>query len=109
DFLRGERFARIACSSLPQRAYPVCLLGQMLLGAEVHGSWIRHAEVVVHPNTADLKEAETCFTEAISHAETEKLEEIQVQALLGRSIVKGALGNATGSRDDIEEAYRTGP
>jgi hypothetical protein len=104
DFLRGERFARVACSSLPQRAYPVCLLGQMLLGAKVHGSWIRHAEVVVQPNSADLKEAETCFTEAISRAETEKLEEIQVQALLGRSIVKGALGNATGSRDDIAEA-----
>jgi len=109
DFPRAERFARVACSALPQRAYPVCVLGQVLLGAEMHGSWVRHAEVAIQPNSPKMGEAETCFTEAISRAEAEQLEEIQVQALLGRSFIRDALGDAKRARQDIEQAYRTAP
>jgi tetratricopeptide (TPR) repeat protein len=109
DFLRAERFSRVACSALPQRAYPVCVLGQVLLGVEMHGIWVRHAEVAIQPNSPKMREAETCFTEAISRAEAEKLEEVQVQALLGRSFIRDALGDAKRARQDIEEAYRTAP
>jgi len=109
DFPRAERFARVACSALPQRAYPVCVLGQVLLGAETHDSWVRHAEVAIQPDSPKIKEAETCFTEAISRAEAEKLEEVRLHAFLGRSFIRDALGDANGARQDIEEAYRTAP
>jgi tetratricopeptide (TPR) repeat protein len=122
DYVRGERYARAASAALPNQSEPWLLLGQAVLLAEVTdappaaateapvaqedgGGDAAGPSSLADEENARAREAESCFTQALTLAQNEGYERNEVQAMIGRAQARIALRDTEGAGRDIEEAH----
>ncbi len=114
DYLRAERYARSASQSMQGQSDPWLILGQSILLADLSGA-VAVATTPANaesggppaepPESSRLREAETCFTQAIELARAESSAQNEVQGLIGRAQARIALHDADGAGKDIEQAH----
>ncbi len=98
DYARAEEFARKAAQSSPHSADAWLLLGQAILLREIQAA----AAVA---GAKRVREAEECFSRAVSAATGTGAVGTEVQALIGRAQARIALRDADGAGRDIEAAH----
>lgn len=119
-FERAEHFARLASTALPNSSIPWLVLGQAILLGELEaggaGASTAPAQdpapqdpAAQDPAAQDVdsrvRESETCFTQALTFAQSEGAASSEVQALIGRAQARIALRDAEGAGKDIEQAH----
>jgi tetratricopeptide (TPR) repeat protein len=100
---RAERYARLASEALPNNSIPWLVLGQAVLLNELELA--NGGEAGGQSDESRVKEAETCFTQALTLAQAEHQPSSEVQALIGRAQARIALRDADGAGKDIEQAH----
>ena len=105
DYARAERFARAATAALQDHSDPWLLLGQALLLSEVAEPAAAAPGSEPGEEGSRVREAESCFTQALALAQKESAERNEVQALIGRAQARIALRDTEGAGKDIEEAH----
>ncbi len=104
-FDRAERYARLASAALPNNSIPWLVLGQAILLNELEMAGESSSEAPVQNDEARVREAETCFTQALTFAQAERQASSEVQALIGRAQARIALRDTDGAGKDIEQAH----
>ncbi len=99
----AERYARLASAALPNNSIPWLVLGQAILLNELEASG--GSEAATPNDEARVREAETCFTQALTLAQNEHQASSEVQALIGRAQARIALRDTDGAGKDIELAH----
>src|SRR5580693_2927271 len=103
---RAERYARLASAALPNNSIPWLVLGQAILLNELEEANGADAPEPAAPSDeARIREAETCFTQALTLAQAERQASSEVQALIGRAQARIALKDTEGAGKDIELAH----
>jgi tetratricopeptide (TPR) repeat protein len=111
DYMRAERYARAATQTLAGHSDPWLILGQSILLAELSGSGpapvaAEGANPAAPPTEESrVREAESCFSQAIEFARHEGSAQNEVQGLIGRAQTRIALHDADGAGKDIEQAH----
>lgn len=100
---RAERYARLASEALPNNSIPWLVLGQAILLNEVEAAG--GGDAPAQSDETRIKEAETCFTQALTLAQAEHQASSEVQALIGRAQARIALRDTDGAGKDIEQAH----
>src|SRR5258708_27208547 len=116
-FQRAEHYARLASTALPNSSIPWLVLGQAILLGELEAGGAGAGEAPVQNQNQDpaqnqpqnedsrVRESETCFTQALTFAQSEGSGSSEVQALIGRAQARIALHDADGAGKDIEQAH----
>src|SRR5260370_4502100 len=116
-FERAEHYARLASTALPNSSIPWLVLGQAILLGELQAGSAGTAPAPVQNQNQDpaqdqpqnedrrVRESETCFTQALTFAQSEGSGSSEVQALIGRAQARTALHDADGAGKDIEQAH----
>jgi tetratricopeptide (TPR) repeat protein len=104
-FDRAERYSRLASAALPNNSIPWLVLGQAILLNELDAANAAPNDAPAQSDEARIREAETCFTQALTMAEAEHQPSSEVQALIGRAQARIALRDADGAGKDIEQAH----
>jgi len=104
-FDRAERYARLASTALPNNSIPWLVLGQAILLNELEAGGAGATEAPTQNDGSRVREAESCFTQALALAQTEHLASNEVQALMGRAQARIALRDTDGAGKDIEQAH----
>ncbi len=104
-FDRAERFARLASAALPNNSIPWLVLGQAILLNELEAGGAGAAEAPAQNDGSRVREAESCFTQALALAQAEHSAPGEVQALMGRAQARIALRDTDGAGKDIEQAH----
>ncbi len=104
-FERAERYARMASAALPNNSVPWLVLGQAILLAELEAGGAGATEAPPQNDESRVREAEGCFTQALTLAPAEGSASSEVQALIGRAQARIALRDADGAGKDIEQAH----
>lgn len=104
-FDSAERYARLASTALPGNSMPWLVLGQAILLNELEAGQAGAAESPVQNDGSRIREAESCFTQALALAEAEQRASGEVQALMGRAQARIALRDTDGAGKDIEQAH----
>ncbi len=104
-FDRAERYARLASTALPNNSIPWLVLGQAILLNELEGGGAGSTEAPAQNDGSRVREAESCFTQALALAQAEHLASSEVQALMGRAQARIALRDTDGAGKDIEQAH----
>ena len=103
---RAERYARLASAALPNNSIPWLVLGQAILLNELEeANGGDSPEPAAPSDEARIREAETCFTQALTLAQAERQASSEVQALIGRAQARIALKDTEGAGKDIELAH----
>ena len=105
QFDRAERYARLASAALPNNSIPWLVLGQAILLNELEGGGAGATESPTQNDGSRVREAESCFTQALALAQAEHLASSEVQALMGRAQARIALRDTDGAGKDIEQAH----
>ena len=71
-FDRAERYARLASAALPNNSIPWLVLGQSILLNELEAANEGGGETAAPSDEARIREAETCFTQALELAQAER-------------------------------------
>ncbi len=103
-FDRAERYARLASAALPNNSIPWLVLGQAILLNELEAGGAGATESAANDETR-VREAESCFTQALTLAQNEHQGSSEVQALIGRAQARIALRDTDGAGKDIELAH----
>jgi len=104
-FDRAERYARLASAALPNNSIPWLVLGQAILLNELELANAGGNEAPAQNDEARIREAESCFTQALALAQGEHVGSSEVQALIGRAQARIALRDTDGAGKDIEQAH----
>jgi tetratricopeptide (TPR) repeat protein len=104
-FDRAERYARLASTALPDNSAPWLVLGQAILLNELEAAGAGATEAPAQNDGGRIREAESCFTQALALAQNEHLASSEVQALMGRAQARIALRDTDGAGKDIEQAH----
>lgn len=104
-FDRAERYARLASAALPNNSVPWLVLGQAILLGELEAGGAGATETPPHNDESRVREAEGCFTQALTLAQTEGSAAGEVQSLIGRAQARIALRDTDGAGKDIEQAH----
>jgi len=104
-FDRAERYARLASAALPNNSLPWLVLGQAILLNELEAGGAGSTESPTQNDDSHVREAESCFTQALTLAQSERLASSEVQALIGRAQARIALHDTDGAGQDIEQAH----
>ncbi|HYL57763.1 MAG TPA: hypothetical protein VEU51_02750 [Candidatus Acidoferrales bacterium] len=104
-FERAERYARMASAALPNNSVPWLVLGQAILLAELEAGGAGATEAPPQNDESRVREAEGCFTQALTLAPAEGSAASEVQALIGRAQARIALRDTDGAGKDIEQAH----
>ncbi len=104
-FDRAERYARLASAALPNNSIPWLVLGQAILLNELEAGGPGAGDAPAHNDESRVREAETCFTQALTLAQAERQASSEVQALIGRAQARIALRDTDGAGKDIELAH----
>ncbi|MDB5107245.1 MAG: Transcription elongation factor, GreA/GreB family [Candidatus Binatus sp.] len=104
-FERAERYARLASAALPNNSIPWLVLGQAILLSELEAGGSGAPEAATEKDEIRVREAETCFSQALTLAQNEGSASGEVQALIGRAQARIALRDAEGAGKDIEQAH----
>ncbi len=104
-FDRAERYARLASTALPNNSIPWLVLGQAILLNELEAGGSGSIEASAQNDGSRVREAESCFTQALALAQAEHLASGEVQALMGRAQARIALRDTDGAGKDIEQAH----
>lgn len=111
DYLRAERYARAASQIMAGQSDPWLILGQSILLADLSASVpapapSEGADPAAQPSEESrVREAESCFTQAVEFARQEDSAQNEVQGLIGRAQARIALHDADGAGKDIEQAH----
>ena len=110
NFDRAEHYARLASTALPNNSIGWLVLGQSILLNELEDrrAGATDAPAPAHGDESRVREAETCFTQALTLAQNEHLAPIEVRALIGRAQARIALRDTDGAGKDIEQAHGLG-
>src|SRR5208337_4466560 len=84
---------------------PWLVLGQAILLNELEGGGAGATESPTQNDGSRVREAESCFTQALALAQAEHLASSEVQALMGRAQARIALRDTDGAGKDIEQAH----
>ncbi|MGH7925470.1 MAG: tetratricopeptide repeat protein [Candidatus Binatus sp.] len=103
-FDRAERYARLASAALPNNPIPWLVLGQAILLNELE-SGVGAPDAPAQSDEGRVREAESCFTQAVTLAQSEHQPSSEVQALIGRAQARIALRDTDGAGKDIEQAH----
>jgi tetratricopeptide (TPR) repeat protein len=104
-FDRAERYARLASAALPNNSIPWLVLGQSILLNELEAANEVGGETTTPSDETRIREAESCFTQALELAQAEHAGSSEVQALIGRAQARIALRDTDGAGKDIEQAH----
>src|SRR5580693_3876537 len=104
-FDRAERYARLASAALPNNSIPWLVLGQAILLNELEMAGEGSSDTPAQSDEGRVREAETCFTQALTLAQAEHQSSSEVQALIGRAQARIALRDTDGAGKDIELAH----
>ncbi|MGD0119684.1 MAG: hypothetical protein ABSD30_16575 [Candidatus Binatus sp.] len=104
-FDRAERYARLASAALPNNSIPWLVLGQSILLNELEAANEGGGETTTPSDETRIREAESCFTQALELAQAEHAGSSEVQALIGRAQARIALRDTDGAGKDIEQAH----
>jgi tetratricopeptide (TPR) repeat protein len=104
-FERAERYARLASAALPNSSIPWLVLGQAILLGELEAGGAGATEASAQNDESRVRESETCFTQALTFAQSEGSGSSEVQALIGRAQARIALRDTDGAGKDIEQAH----
>ena len=104
-FDRAERYARLASAALPNNSIPWLVLGQAILLNELEMAGEGSSDTPAQSDEGRVREAETCFTQALTLAQAEHQSSSEVQALIGRAQARIALRDTDGAGKDIEQAH----
>jgi tetratricopeptide (TPR) repeat protein len=104
-FDRAERYARLASTALPNNSIPWLVLGQAILLNELEAAGAGAADAPAQNDESRVREAESCFTQALTLAQAERQASSEVQALIGRAQARIALRDTDGAGKDIEQAH----
>ncbi len=104
-FDRAERYARLASTALPNNSIPWLVLGQAILLNELEAGGAASTEAPAQNDGSRVREAESCFTQALALAQAEHVASSEVQALMGRAQARIALRDTDGAGKDIELAH----
>ena len=104
-FDRAERYARLASTALPNNSIPWLVLGQAILLNELEAGGAGSTEAPAQNDGSRVREAESCFTQALTLAQAEHVASSEVQALMGRAQARIALRDTDGAGKDIELAH----
>src|SRR5271168_3740271 len=104
-FDRAERYARLASAALPNNSIPWLVLGQSILLNELEAANEGGGETTTPSYETRIREAESCFTQALALAQGEHKGAGEVQALIGRAQARIALRDTDGAGKDIEQAH----
>jgi tetratricopeptide (TPR) repeat protein len=104
-FDRAERYARLASAALPNNSIPWLVLGQAILLNELEMAGEGSSDTPAQSDEARVREAESCFTQALTLAQAERQASSEVQALIGRAQARIALRDTDGAGKDIELAH----
>jgi tetratricopeptide (TPR) repeat protein len=102
---RAERYARLASAALPNNSIPWLVLGQAILLNELEMAADGSSDTPAQNDEGRVREAETCFTQALTLAQAEHQASSEVQALIGRAQARIALHDTDGAGKDIEQAH----
>ncbi|MGH7812819.1 MAG: PIN domain-containing protein [Candidatus Binataceae bacterium] len=102
---RAEHYARQASGANPNLSVPWLVMGQAILLGEIEIGGAGATEMPPQDDQSRVKEAEACFTQALTLAQAESSAPHQVQALIGRAQARIALRDADGAGKDIEDAH----
>ncbi len=102
---RAEHYARLASAALPNSSIPWLVLGQAILLGELEAAGPGATEAPAQTDNGRVRESETCFTQALTFAQSEGLASSEVQALIGRAQARIALRDTDGAGKDIEQAH----
>jgi tetratricopeptide (TPR) repeat protein len=102
---RAERYARLASAALPNNSIPWLVLGQAILLNELEAANASGGETPSQNDETRIREAESCFTQALELAQGEHQGSSEVQALIGRAQARIALRDTDGAGKDIEQAH----
>jgi tetratricopeptide (TPR) repeat protein len=102
---RAERYSRLASAALPNIAIPWLVLGQAILLGELEAGGAGATEAPPKNDESRVREAESCFTQALTLAQAEGSASNEVQSLIGRAQARIALHDADGAGADIEQAH----
>src|ERR1700735_1765581 len=102
---RAERYARLASTALQNNSIPWLVLGQAILLNELEMAGESSSETPAQNDEGRIREAETCFTQALTLAQAERQASSEVQALIGRAQARIALKDTEGAGKDIELAH----
>ena len=105
NFNGAERYARLASNALPNNSIPWLVLGQAILLNEIAASGVGAADAPAPNDEARVREAESCFTQALTFAQKEGATVNEMQALIGRAQARIALRDTDGAGNDIEQAH----
>jgi tetratricopeptide (TPR) repeat protein len=104
-FERAEHFARLASNALPTSSIPWLVLGQAILLGELEAAGAVATDEQAQNDQSRVRESETCFTGALTFAQSEAAVSSEVQALIGRAQARIALRDTDGAGKDIEQAH----
>jgi len=104
-FDRTERYARLASAALPNNSIPWLVLAQAILLNELEVAGEGTSDTPAQNDESRVREAETCFTQALTLAQAERQVSSEVQALIGRAQARIALRDTDGAGKDIEQAH----
>src|SRR5580704_2069099 len=102
---RAERYARLASAALPNNSIPWLVLGQAILLNELEMAGEGSSDTPAQSDEGRVREAETCFTQALTLAQAAHQSSSEVQALIGRAQARIALRDTDGAGKDIEQAH----
>ncbi|HUO06163.1 MAG TPA: hypothetical protein VMU16_13280 [Candidatus Binataceae bacterium] len=105
NFERAEFYARLASTALPNSSVAWLVLGQAVLLGELAIGGAGASEAPPQDDLTRVREAESCFTQALTLAQAEASAPHQVQSLIGRAQARIALRDADGAGKDIEDAH----
>ncbi|MDO8431185.1 MAG: hypothetical protein Q7S58_02115 [Candidatus Binatus sp.] len=105
NFDSAERYSRLASAALPSNSIPWLVLGQAILLNEIAATSAGAADAPAHNDEARIREAEHCFSQAMTLAQNEGATSSEVQALIGRAQARIALHDTEGAGRDIEQAH----